>query len=51
MGTHDTGVMSSPRAVAAFENFVKLEEELFSMLQRRREADRKMLAEMRGSGQ
>jgi len=32
MGAHDTSVMSSPRAVAAFENFVKLEEELAALL-------------------
>jgi hypothetical protein len=35
MGAHDTSVMSSPRAVAAFENFVKLEEELVALLQHR----------------
>ncbi|HEY3173640.1 MAG TPA: hypothetical protein VGK86_13815 [Thermoanaerobaculia bacterium] len=48
MGRHDTSVMSSPRAVEAFEKFVKLEQELMSMLQKRLEADRKMLSEMRG---
>ena len=32
MGAHDMSVMSSPRAVAAFENFVKLEEELAALL-------------------
>jgi hypothetical protein len=46
MGAHDMGVMSSPRAVAAFENFVKLEEELAALLRRRLESDRAMLAEM-----
>ena len=35
MGAHDASVMSSPRAVAAFENFVKLEEELVALLQQR----------------
>jgi hypothetical protein len=50
MGRHDMSVMSSPRAVEAFEKFVKLEEELLSMLQKRLEADRKMVAEMRGTG-
>jgi hypothetical protein len=41
--------MSSRRAFEAFEKFVKLEEELLSMLQKRLEADRKMLSEMRGT--
>jgi hypothetical protein len=49
MGRHDTIVMSSPRAVEAFEKFVTLEEELLSMLPKRLEADRKMLSEMRGA--
>ena len=49
MGRHDMRVMSSPRAVEAFEKFVKLEEELSAMLQKRLVADRKMLSEMRGS--
>ena len=48
MGAHDASVMSSPRAVAAFENFVKLEEELVALLQQRLESDRAMLAEMKG---
>jgi hypothetical protein len=47
MGRHDTSVMSSPRAVEAFEKFVKLEQELMALLQERLEADRKMLSEMR----
>ena len=49
MGRHDMRVMSSPRAVETFEKFVKLEEELSAMLQKRLVADRKMLSEMRGS--
>jgi len=49
MGRHDTSVMSSPRAVQAFEKFVNVEEELLSMLQKRVEADEKVLAEMRGT--
>jgi hypothetical protein len=49
MGGHDTSVMSSPRAVEAFEKFVKLEQELLAMLQKRLEADRVMLSEMRGT--
>jgi hypothetical protein len=47
MGRHDTSVMSSPRAVEAFEKFVKLEQELMALLQERLEADRRMLSEMR----
>jgi hypothetical protein len=50
MGRHDTSVMSSPRAVQALEKFVKLEDELLSMLQKRMEADRKMLSEMKAAG-
>jgi hypothetical protein len=48
MGAHDESVMSSPRAVAAFENFVKLEEELVALLQERLKSDRAMLAGMKG---
>ena len=48
MGAHDMSVMSSPRAVAAFENFVKLEEELVASLQQRLKSDRTTLAEMKG---
>ena len=49
MGRHDMSVMSSRKAVEAFEKFVKLEEELLSMLEKRLVADREMLAEMRGT--
>ena len=49
MGRHDQKAMSSPQFREAFERFVKLEEELLSMLQKRLEADRKMVAEMRGT--
>jgi hypothetical protein len=35
MGAHDMSVMSSPKAVAAFENFVKLEDELVALLRLR----------------
>ena len=35
MGAHDMSVMSSSKAVAAFENFVKLEEELVALLRHR----------------
>jgi hypothetical protein len=50
MGRHDMSAMSSPKAVEAFEKFVKLEEGLSAMLQKRLEAEREMLAEMRGAG-
>ena len=50
MGRHDTSVMSSPRAVQAFEKFLTVEDELLSMLQKRLEADRKMLSAMRNEG-
>jgi hypothetical protein len=50
MGRHDMSAMSSRKAVEAFENFVKLEEELLLMLEKRLVADRKMIAEMRGIG-
>jgi hypothetical protein len=50
MGRHDTSVMSSPRAVQALEKFVKLEEELVALLQKRVEGDRRMLEEMGRAG-
>jgi hypothetical protein len=50
MGRHDTSVMSSPRAVKAFEKFVKLEEDLMALLQTRGEQDRRMLEEMGRAG-
>jgi len=46
MGRHDRSVMSSPRAVQAFEKFVNVEEGLLALLQRRVEADRAMLKAM-----
>jgi len=49
MGRHEMSAMSSPKAVEALEKFVELEDELSAMLQKRREADRKMLAEMSGT--
>jgi hypothetical protein len=47
MGRHDPEAMSSPEALEAFEKFVKLEQELLALLQKRLEGDRKMLGEMR----
>lgn len=55
MGRHDQKAMSGPEVVEAFEKFVKLEQELLALLQKRVEQDRKMLIEMgrarTGSGQ
>jgi hypothetical protein len=39
--------MSGQRSIEAFENFVKLERELLTLLQHRLEEDREMLVEMR----
>jgi hypothetical protein len=50
MGRHESSVMSSPRAVEAFEKFVKLEQELVALLQNRLEGDRKMLEAMGKAG-
>lgn len=50
MGSHDERAMSTPQVVAAFLTFVRLEEELFALLQRKLEQDRKLLVEMRGAG-
>jgi hypothetical protein len=47
MGKHDENVMSGQRSIEAFENFVKLERELLTLLQHRLEEDREMLVEMR----
>ncbi len=49
MGKHDPAVMSSPKAVAAFEKFVRVEGELAALLQRRLVNDRWMLDQMRGT--
>jgi hypothetical protein len=46
MGRHDEKAMSSPAVRAAFEKFVRAEQELLGMLQARREQDREMLASM-----
>jgi hypothetical protein len=49
MGRHDLQVMSSPRAIRAFENFVTVERELLGLLRERVEHDQEMLAEMGGA--
>lgn len=47
MGRHDEKVLSSPKAVQAFEKFVTLEGQLAALLQKRLETDRYLLDEMR----
>ena len=48
MGAHDPSVMSSPKAVRAFENFVRVERQLAALIGERLEKDRAMLAQMGG---
>jgi hypothetical protein len=50
MGRHDPKAMATPLAVDAFESFVKLEQELATLLERRLEHDRQMLRQMRAAG-
>jgi hypothetical protein len=50
MGRHDPTVMSSPKAVKAFEGFVKAERELLALLQERLRQDQELLAGMRPGG-
>jgi hypothetical protein len=47
-GRHDEKAMSGPQVRAAFEKFVKVEQELVAMLQKRVEQDRIMLSAMGG---
>jgi hypothetical protein len=49
MGRHDQKAMSAPKVREAFEKFVKLEQELLALLQKRVEQDARMLAEMGGA--
>jgi hypothetical protein len=42
--------MPAPRVLEAFEKFVKLEQELLALLQKRVEQDWRMLVEMGGAG-
>jgi hypothetical protein len=46
MGRHDPKAMASPAAADAFDRFVKLEEELLELLERRLERDREMLSQI-----
>lgn len=50
MGPHDMAAMADPAMGAAFERFVRLEEELLQLLQSRLDDDRAMLATMRDEG-
>lgn len=50
MGRHDEKRMAAPIAREAFEEFVKLEQDLLTLLQRRLVQDRQMLTAMRGAG-
>ena len=50
MGRHDSRAMASPENARAFETFVRVEERLIALLQRRLESDRAMLQQMRRSG-
>jgi hypothetical protein len=47
MGRHDQVAMASPAIRHSFERFVKSEQELLTMLQRRLEQDQQMLAAIR----
>ncbi|MGH7712501.1 MAG: hypothetical protein ACREOG_14520 [Gemmatimonadaceae bacterium] len=46
MGRHDPAKLTGAKAIAAFDGFVRHEEELLSLLRARLEGDRAMLAEM-----
>ena len=50
MGRHDPKAMGAPAVVDAFETFVKLEQELATLLEARLEQDRQMLTQMRAAG-
>jgi len=50
MGRHDPKVMSSPKAVEAFDELVSREAELLALLEVRLERDREMRAQMRSAG-
>lgn len=50
MGRHDPKAMAAPAVVDAFEKFVKLEQELVTLLERRVKKDRQILIQMRAAG-
>jgi hypothetical protein len=49
MGRHDQHMMSAPRALEAFQNLVKAEQELQALLHMRLEEDQKILQETSGA--
>jgi hypothetical protein len=51
MGRHDPKAMASPAAANAFDRFVKLEEELLDLLERRLEQDRDILSQMHSASE
>ena len=50
MGRHDPKAMAAPAVVDAFEKFVRLEQELVTLLERRVKKDRQILIQMRAAG-
>jgi hypothetical protein len=46
MGRHDQRAMAAPVVVESFQKFVRIEQELLALLQRRMEQDRQMLVAM-----
>jgi hypothetical protein len=48
MGRHDPAKMTSPKAVAAFEQLVRVEQELAALLQQRKAEHEQILAAARG---
>jgi hypothetical protein len=50
MGRHDQKAMASPKVVEAFENFVRVEQELLTLLQERLGQDQQMLVVMDRAG-
>ena len=49
MGRHDAKAMAARENARAFETFLRVEEKLIALLQRRLESDRAMLQQMEGS--
>jgi hypothetical protein len=46
MGRHDQKALAAPAVVESFQKFVRIEQELLALLQRRMEQDRQMLVAM-----
>jgi hypothetical protein len=49
MGRHNEKVMSDPKIIEALKGLIKVEDELMSLLQKRAEQHRKLLAKARGA--